>query len=107
MKKTTKKILRVIISLIYIIWGITAPITTFSAIVALDVSAIIGGVVGILMLLAGLFGLFGVKSGKCKIFGVIIFIGAAISFAMSFLGGSFVWSSLITAILAWLFIICI
>lgn len=107
MKKSTKKILKVVISILYIIWGITAPLTAISAILAFDLSAIIGAAVGVLMLLAGIFGLLGIKSDKCKLFGAIIFIGAAVSFVLSLLGGGFAWSNIVSAILAWLFITCV
>ena len=107
MKKSTKKILKVVISILYIIWGITAPLTAIGAILAFDLSALIGAAVGVLMLLAGIFGLFGIKSDKCKLFGAIIFIGAAVSFVLSILGGGFAWSNIVSAILAWLFITCV
>lgn len=107
MKKSTKNILRVVISILYIIWGITAPITAISAILAFDISAIIGAAVGIVMLLAGIFGLLGIKSAKCKLFGAIIFVGAAVSFVLSLIGGGFAWSQIISAVLAWFFITCI
>lgn len=107
MKKTTKNVLRVIISLLYIIWGIASPLTVLSAVLALDISAIISAAVGVLMLLAGIFGLLKLKSSKCKIFGVIIFVFAALSFVMGLTGGVIAWSAVISAILAWLFIICI
>lgn len=106
MKKSTKNILRVVISLLYIIWGITAPITAISAVLALDIAAIIGAATGVLMLLAGIFGLMGIKSAKCKLFGAIIFVCAAVSVVLS-IGGGIAWSSVISAVLAWFFIICV
>lgn len=107
MKKSTKNILRIVISILYIIWGITAPITAINAILAFDIAAIIGAAVGIVMLLAGIFSLLGIKSAKCKLFGLVIFVGAAVSFVLSLLGGTFAWSSIVSAALAWLFITCI
>ena len=107
MKKSTKNILRVVISILYIIWGITAPLTAIKAILAFDLSAIIGAAVGILMLLAGIFALMGIKSAKCKLFGAIIFVGAVASFVLSLIGGGFAWGQIISAVLAWLFITCV
>ena len=79
MKKTTKNVLRVIISIIYIIWGIASPISMLQAVIALNPHAIVTAAVGVLMLLAGIFALLGMKRSKCKIFGVIIFIFAAVA----------------------------
>ncbi len=102
MKKSTKNVWRVIISIIYIIWGALSPLLAIGALLALDVSALLSAGLGILMLLAGIFGLIGVKKSKCKIFAVIIFIFAVASAVFAFSV-----SSVITALLAWLFIICL
>lgn len=105
MKKGTKNILRIIISIIYIIWGIWSPISAINAIIALDVGAIISATVGVLTLLAGIFGLLGIKKSKCRIFGIVIFVGAvvAIVFALPTVNVN----SIINAVLAWLFIACL
>ena len=105
MKKNTKNVLKVIISLIYIIWGIYSPIQAFEAVVALNVSAMISAGVGILTLLAGIFGLFGMKKDKCRVFGVIIFIFSLVGVITALPGLNI--SSMITAVLAWLFIVCV
>lgn len=107
MKKGTKNVVKIIVSLLYIIWGITAPISAFTALLSLDIGAIIGAAVGVLMLLAGIFALIGIKSAKCKILGIVIFIFAALGFVYSLMGGYLDWRNLISAVLAWLFIICL
>ncbi len=99
-----KKIVRIIISIIYIIWGITAPLSAINAILALDVAALISAAVGIIMLLAGIFGLIGIKPLKRRLFGIIIFIGAAISVVTSLKTGIH-WQPIVTAVMAWLYII--
>ena len=105
MKRSTRSLLRVIISLIYIVWGIFAPINAFKAILALDVSAVISAAVGVLTLFAGVLGLLDIKKAKCRIMGIIIFVGAVISIVVAFPNISI--PSIINAVLAWLFIICI
>lgn len=107
MKKTTKNVFKVIISIIYIIWGIMSPISAIKAIIALDVPALISAGVSVLMLLAGIFGLFGMKRGKCKVFGVIILVFAILAVVSAFTAGAGIVNPLITAVLAWLFIICV
>ena len=107
MKSGTKNVLRVVISLVYIIWGILSPITAIKAIIALDIGAIASAAVGVLTLLAGIFGLIGVKREKCRLFGIIIFVASLVAVVLSIVGGGFSVQSVITAILAWLFIACL
>ncbi len=109
MKKATKSIFRIIISIIYIIWGITAPLTAIRAILDLNVPAILSATVGVLMLLAGIFGLIGMKKIKCRIFGIVIFVFAVATAVTAVLGAGITASisPIITALLAWLFIVCI
>lgn len=105
MSKKTKNVIKILISIIYIVWGIYSPIQAFQAVISLNIGAIISAAVGILMLLAGIFGLFGMKKDKCRIFGIIICIFSIVGVvtALPVLN----WSSIITAVLAWLFIVCI
>ena len=102
MKKSTKNILRIVISIIYIAWGILSPLSAIQAIIALDLGAILSATVGVLTLLAGIFGLIGIKKTKCRIFGIVIFVFSVISAVVAFSV-----SSVITAVLAWLFILCL
>ena len=105
MKKGTKNVFRVIISIIYIIWGIWSPVSAFDAIVSLDVGAMISAGVGILTLLAGIFGLLGIKKIKCRIFGIVIFVLSVVAIVFALPAISV--NSIINAILAWLFIACL
>jgi len=105
MKNSTKNVLKILISIIYIIWGIYSPIQAFGAVVALDIGAMISAGVGILTLLAGIFGLFGMKKEKCRIFGIIICVFSIVGVVFALPAINF--SSIITALLAWLFIVCI
>ena len=105
MKKSTKSILRVVISIVYIIWGIWSPLSAFKAVVALDVSAMISAAVGVLTLLAGVFGLLGLKKNTCKISGVIIFIVAVLGIVYALPTISI--TLIVNAILAWLYILCV
>lgn len=107
MKSGTKNVLRVVISIVYIIWGIYSPIQAIRAVVDLNAAAIISAAVGIVMLIAGIFGLFGMKKEKCRVFGIIIFVFALVSVVVSLLSASINVNSIITAVLAWLFIACL
>ena len=105
MKKGTKNVLRVIISIIYVIWGIWSPLSAIGAILTLNIPAIVSAGVGVLTLLAGLMGLFNAKRALCKTFGVIIFIASVVSVVLALPAISV--NSIVNAILAWLFILCI
>ncbi len=105
MKKTTKGILKILVSIIYIIWGIWSPISAFEAVLALDIPALISAGVGVLMLLAGIFGLFGMKKIKCRVFGIIIFVFSLVGVVTALPAINV--TTLVTAVLAWLFIACV
>ena len=107
MKATTKKIFKIIISLVYIVWGIYSPLSIIKAVFALDVGAIIAASVGVLTLLAGIFGLIGIKKTKCRIFGIVIMIFSIVSIVYSIPMGGIPVNSIINAVLAWLFISCV
>ena len=100
-----KKLIRVLISLLYIFWGLYSPISAFRAIVALDGGAIASALVGLLMLFAGICGLIGIKKGKCRIFGIVIFVLAILAVVAALPAIS--WRAIVSAILAWLFIVCL
>ncbi len=105
MKSGTKNVFRILISLVYIIWGIYSPIEAFAAVVALNVGAMISAGVGILTLLAGIFGLFGMKKEKCRVFGIIICVLSIVGIVVALPGINV--SAIINALLAWLFILCL
>ena len=100
-----KKVLKIVISIIYIAWGIASPLMAINAVMALDVGAIASAAVGILTLLAGVFGLIGIKKMKCRIFGLIIFLCSVAAVVLALPSISI--PSIVTAVLAWLYIACI
>ena len=100
-----KKVLKIVISIIYIAWGIASPLMAINAVMALDVGAIASAAVGILTLLAGVFGLIGIKKMKCRIFGLIIFLCSVAAVVLALPSISI--PSIVTAVLAWLYIACV
>lgn len=107
MKSATRKILKILISIVYIVWGIYSPLSVIKAVFAHDVGALISAFVGVLTLLAGIFGLIGIKKMKCRIFGIIIMIFSIVSIVYTLPMGVIPTNSIINAILAWLFISCV
>ena len=99
-----KKIAHIIISIVYIVWGIGAPLTAINAILDLNVGALLSATVGVIMLLAGIFGLLRIKPLKRRIFGIVIFVLSVVSVVTSLKTG-LSWQAVLQAILAWLYII--
>ena len=106
MRNSTKTVVRILISILYIIWGASATLSAVMALVSLNLVGLMSMVVGILMLFAGVLGLFKIKPATCRLLGAAIFILAAITFVLSIFTG-ISWGNLVSAFLAWLFITCI
>ena len=105
MKSPAKKIIKILISIVYIVWGIYSPISAIRAVLDLNVGAMISAAVGVLTLLAGIFGLVGIKKTKCRIFGIVILVSAVLGIVVALPTISV--SLIVNAILAWLFILCL
>lgn len=111
MKKGTKKIIHVIISLLYIVWGVGAPLSILRNLASLNLEAILNlGTIlslatGLIMLIAGVLGLFRLRPLYRRLLGIIIFVLAAVSAVTSLMGGNIAWRSILEAVLAWLYII--
>ena len=104
-KKSTQNIVHVIISIIYIIWGIYSPLSVLKAIIDLDMAALLGAAVGVVTLIAGILGLFQLKPAVRRVMGINIFVLAALSVITSLSAGNIYWQGILQAILAWLYII--
>jgi len=106
-----KKFIHIIISIVYIIWGVGAPLTLIKSLVNLDLTSLaslatlVAFATGLVMFFAGIFGLFRIKPLTRRILGVVIFILAASSVITSLVGGTIAWQSILQAVMAWLYII--
>ena len=106
-----KRIIHIIISIVYIIWGIGAPLTLIKQLASLDFSsllsigALISVATGLVMLFAGIFGLLRIKPLKRRILGIIILVLAASGVLTSVLGGGLSWQGIVQAVMALLYII--
>ena len=99
-----KKFARILVSILYIIWGISALISLWPDLIELYVAAILSAAVSVIMLLAGIFGLFGIQTAKRRVFGVIILVLALFSVVTSLQNG-YLWQPIVSALLAFLYII--
>ena len=110
MAVTKKKITRILISIIFIVYGIKALIPVVSALSSLQIGAalsiILGSAIAILMLLMGLFGLFGASIKVVRVLAVIVCVLCAAKFVMALAGGSFPVELLVEALLAWIYFDC-
>ena len=102
MKAKTKNILRIVISILYLIWGVGSVILAFKSLLALDLGGILSAAAGVIMFIAGLLGLLKVKPGVCRICAIITFVLAVVGAILHFSIGA-----VVTAVLAWLFILAI
>jgi hypothetical protein len=106
-----KKIIHIIISIVYIIWGIGAPLSLIKSLVSLDITSLtsIGTLIsiatGLVMLFAGIFGLLRIKRLKRLILGIVIFVLAVSGVITSIAGGGLSWQAILQAVMAWLYIV--
>ena len=106
MRSSTKTVVRILISILYIIWGASSALAAVNALISFNLVGALSMAVGILMLLAGVLGLFKIKPALCRLLGAAIFLLAAVTFVLSIFSG-ISWGNLLSAFLAWLFISCI
>ena len=106
-----KKVIHVIISLLYIVWGIGAPLTFVKSILNLNfesilsIGTLLSVATGLIMLIAGILGLLRLRPIHRRLLGIIIFVLAAVSAATSLAGGYIAWQAILQAVMAWLYII--
>ena len=104
------EVIRIVVSIIYIVLGVSSVITAWDALVRFDFSKdlpeLISTAVGVMMFLSGVLGLARVRLGACFC-GIIIFIASTASFILAIVRGGAWDNSLVQALLAWLFIVCI
>ena len=106
-----KKVLHVIISIVYIIWGIGAPLSLIKSLATLDLASLtsIGTLIsvatGLVMLLAGILGLLRIKPLKRRLLGVLILVLALAGVVTSLVGGGYSWQAALQALMAWAYIV--
>ncbi len=114
MKSTTKNVFRVVVSLIFIVLGLSSAVAALPGLLGdladLQFHAIWSFAFDVVMFLAGLLGLLKMKRSTCVVFAVIIFIG----FAIAAVSGIAANAPILTvafaaakAVIAWLFIGCV
>ncbi len=97
---------RVLISIIFIVLGISSVFDAFEALLELDLGGVLGSALGVLMFVTGLFGLLKTKLKVCRVLGVFICVLSAVIFALGLSKGIFDVNTLIQALLAWIYYDC-
>lgn len=101
-----RNVTRILISIIFIAYGVSSVITAIRAMFGLDLALVLGCALGILMFATGICGLFGVKIKVCRVLGVIVCILSALKVAVALAGGAFAVDCLVQALLAWIYFDC-
>ena len=108
MAKSKYKQIRTVISLIYILTGVSSVFQAIESLLALNLVGIFASALGVLMFVAGICGLTSVKPKTLHILGVAVMLISL---------GSLVYSILVTRnfdfnianqfLLSWLFMLCV
>lgn len=108
MAKSKYKQIRGIISLIYILTGVSSVIQVFESLLSLDLIGILASALGVLMFVAGIFGFFSVKPRVLHLLGfaVMLISAAALAYAVIVLR-SFDFTVANQFLLSWLFMLCV
>lgn len=108
MAKSKYKQIRGIISLIYILTGVSSVIQVFDSLLSLDLIGILASALGVLMFVAGIFGFFSVKPRVLHLLGfaVMLISAAALAYAVIVLR-SFDFTVANQFLLSWLFMLCV
>ena len=101
-----RNVTRVLISIIFIAYGLSSVIDAFLSLVSFDLAGVIACTLGIVMFVTGAFGLFRTHIKLCRVLGIVICLLSAFNFAVALAGGSFVVNSLVQALLAWIYFDC-
>jgi len=110
MAVSKKKTTRILISIIFIVYGLKALFPIIQELAHFDISGALmialGSAVAILMLLTGLFGLFGASINVVRTLAVIVCVLCAAKFVLGIVGGSLPIELLVQALLAWIYFDC-
>ena len=106
MSKAANTLTRILISLVFIAYGLDSVIRTLELLLAFDIGGILSCAVGVLMFVTGLLGIFKARGIVCKVFAIIICILSAANFINALLVPTFATQMLVQALLAWVFFDC-
>ena len=108
MAKSKYKQIRNVISLIYILTGISSVFQALESLLALDLVGIFASALGVLMFVAGICGLTSVNPKTLHILGISVMIlsGASLAYAI-IIARTFDFNIANQFLLSWLFMLCV
>lgn len=108
MAKSKYKQIRGVISLIYILTGISSVIQAFNALIALDLLGIFASALGVLIFVAGICGFFSIKPAACHTLGwIIMFLSLGSLVYAVVVKHTFDFTIANQFLLSWLFMLCV
>lgn len=108
MAKSKYKQIRTVISLIYILTGVSSVVQMWNSLLSLDLLGIFASALGVLMFVAGICGLFRVKPTALHWLGVAVMLLSLASLVYSVLvSHSFSFTIANQFLLSWLFMLCV
>jgi predicted membrane channel-forming protein YqfA (hemolysin III family) len=108
MAKSKYKQIRTVISLIYILTGVSSVFQAFESLIKLDLIGIFASALGVLIFVAGFCGLFTIKPRVCHTLGVIIMVLSLASLIYAVvIERTFDFTIAHQFLLSWLFMLCV
>ncbi len=101
-----RNVTRILISIIFIAYGVSSVIQALHALLELDLGGVLACALGVVMFITGVLGLFRTQIKICRVLGVVICVLSALKFALALAGGGFLVDALVQALLAWLYFDC-
>ena len=108
MAKSKYKQIRGVISLIYILMGVSSVVQAFNALLEVDLVGIFASALGVLIFVAGICGFFSVDPSACHTLGFIIMILSLASLVYAiFFKKTFDFNIANQFLISWLFMLCV
>ena len=108
MAKSKYKQIRGVISIIYILMGVSSVVQAFESLLKIDVLSIFASALGVLIFVAGICGLFSIKPRACHTLGCIIMLLSLASLVYAVVvAKSFNFNIANQFLLSWLFMLCV
>ena len=108
MAKSKYKQIRGVISLIYILTGVSSVVQAWHSLLDLDLLGVFASALGILIFVAGICGFFSIKPRACHTLGFIIMILSLASLVYAIvIEKSFNFNIANQFLLSWLFMLCV
>lgn len=106
MSKSASSLTRILISIVFISYGIDSVIRALGLLLELDIGGVMSCSLGLLMFILGLCGILKVKAIVRKILAVIVCVLSAANFINALLVPTFATQMLVQALLAWVYFDC-